>query len=471
MSVVVDDPVVVPCDLSDDEVLVRCREVEVQRRAALADHLVLMREVERRRLHVADGHRDLAGFGRGEFRWSDRDAKAHRDLERLCRSCPQVLVALAAGRVGAAQMFLLGRLARAPRVGMYVVDQIDDFLRQAGVLSFLAFEQYVIAWKCLMDQDGPDPDRAHRNRKASLTQSGLTGFFDVAGPAVDHARLKAILAEFEEIEFRRDWEAAKAVWGDQTCPDRLARTAMQRRYDAFQSMLDHVTLPTLTDPDLQEGGNDTGPAGDTGDNDDTGDTGDNDGTGDRVTGDVDARRQGRAAESAGPVQTVLNIVIDAESAVHGLEQLLGISLGAPVRAPFGPDRAFCQTFDGDPIGLRDAVLAGIAGKIRIVLRGADGLPMAMSSASRLFTGAVRDAVLLTATHCTHPGCIVPASKCQIDHLHPRYRGGVTSVCNGGGACGHHNRWRYAAQVTVVRLADGTFATYRPNGTRIAPPTT
>jgi hypothetical protein len=171
------------------------------------------------------------------------------------------------------------------------------------------------------------------------------------------------------------------------------------------------------------------------------------------------------------VQTVLNIVIDAESAVHGLEQLLGISLGAPVRLPFGPDRAFCQTFDGDPIGLRDAVLAGIAGKIRIVLRGQDGLPTAMSSASRLFTGAIRDAVLLTATHCTHPGCIVPASRCQIDHLHPRYRGGVTSVCNGGGACGHHNRWRYAAQVTVVRLADGTFATFRPNGTRIAPPTT
>jgi hypothetical protein len=339
-------------------------------------------------------------------------------------------------------MFLLGRLARAPRVGMYVAEQIDDFLRQAGVLSFLAFEQYVIAWKCLMDQDGPDPDRAHRNRKATLTQTGLTGFLNVEGPAVDHARLKVILAEFEEIEFRRDWEAAKAVWGDQTCPDRLARTVMQRRYDAFQSMLDHVTLPTLTDPDLQDD-----------------------------TGQANSGQANSGKGSEGPVQTVLNIVIDAESAVHGLEQLLGISLGAPVRLPFGPDRAFCQTFDGDPIGLRDAVLAGIAGKIRIVVRGQDGLPTAMSSASRLFTGAVRDAVLLTATHCTHPGCIVPASRCQVDHLLPRYRGGVTSVCNGGGACGHHNRWRYAAQVTVVRLADGTFATFRPNGTRIAPPTT
>ena len=116
---------------------------------------------------------------------------------------------------------------------------------------------------------------------------------------------------------------------------------------------------------------------------------------------------------------MLNIVIDAESAVHGFEQLFGISSMAPVRSPFGPDRAFCQTFDGDPIALRDAVLAGLAGKIRIVLRGKDGLPTAMSSAQRLFTGAIRDAVLMTATHCTGDGCIVPATKCQTDHLHPR----------------------------------------------------
>ena len=41
--------------------------------------------------------------------------------------------------------------------------------------------------------------------------------------------------------------------------------------------------------------------------------------------------------------------------------------------------------------------------------------------------------------------------------------------NGDMACGHHNRWRYLAKVTVKRLADGTIATYRADGTRIAPP--
>jgi hypothetical protein len=435
-----DDPQVVPPDeggeWSDAEILARCRELEARRRADLAEHIRLFRELEARKLYYADGHRDLAGFGRAEYRWADRDAKAHRDLERFARTCPQVLEQLTIGRVGTAQAFLLARLSRAPRVGMFVAEQIDDFLDHAAKLSFLDFEQYVTAWKYLMDQDGPDPDRAHRNRKASLTRSGLTGVLNVEGPAIDHARLKTLMAHFEEIEFQRDWANAKARFGPDVAVDQLARTATQRRYDAFQELLRHVTLPKMVDPEL---------------NDSDGDT-------------VDS-----APEPDGPVQTILNIVIDAESAVHGLEQLLGIDLTAPVRSPFGPDRAFCSTFDGDPIALRDAVLAGIAGKVRIVLRDSNGLPTAMSSASRLFTGAIRDAVLMTATHCTHDGCIVPTSNCQTDHLHPSHHGGATSVENGGLACGHHNRWRYAARVRVTRLADGTIATYRPDGTRIAPP--
>ncbi len=452
MSTSVDDRQVIPPDdggdLSDDEILARCSEIEAARRAMLAEHIRLLRELEARKLYYIDGHRDLAGFGRAQYRWADRDAKAHRDLERFCRTCPQVVDQLTIGRVGSAQAFLLARLSRAPRVGMYVAEQIDDFLEHAANLSYMAFEQYVTAWKYLMDQDGPDPDRAHRNRKASLSQSGLSGMLNVEGPAVDHARLKVILAHFEEIEFQRDWAAAKQQWGEEVAVDRLARTVQQRRYDAFQEMVRHVALPKLVDPDL--------PSDDSDDIDAADDT-------DAAETDVET------PEADGPVEAILNIVIDADTAVHGLEQLLGISLMAPVRSPFGPGRAFCHTFDGDPIAARDAVLAGIAGKIRIILRGSDGLPVAMSSASRLFTGAVRDAVLMTATHCTHPGCIVAASRCQIDHLHPAHRGGVTSVHNGAVACGHHNRWRYTSKSKVVRLNDGTVATYRADGTRVAPP--
>ena len=165
----------------------------------------------------------------------------------------------------------------------------------------------------------------------------------------------------------------------------------------------------------------------------------------------------------------VDIVIDGDSFLHGLEQLLGISGFRQIRTPFGPNRAFCHSFDGDPISLRDTVIAALAGKARIVVRGRDGVPTAMSSATRLFTGALRDAVLMTATHCTHAGCIVPATRCQIDHIHPHHLGGPTEVHNGDLACGHHNRWRHCSNAKVVRLADGTVITYRPDGTAIAPP--
>jgi len=416
--------------LTDEEVLVRCREIEERRRADLAEHLRLLRQLERRKLYFADGHRDLAGFGRAEYRWADRDARAHRDLERLCRVCPQILDQLTIGRVGTAQAFLLARLSRAPRVGVYVAEQIDDFLEHAAQLSYLAFEQYVLAWKCLMDQDGADPDRAHRNRKASMSQSGLSGTFGVEGPAIDHARLKVLMEHFEQIEFQRDWAAAEQQWGDDMSVDRMARTAMQRRYDAFQNLLDHVTLPkmpnfTNTDP---HDGTDTpvAPDNEPASNDDT---------------TKPATPEPATPEPVSAVETVLNIVIDGDSFLHGLNQLLGINLFRQIRTPFGPDRAFCHTFDGDTIARRDAVLTGITSKVRPVLRGPDSVPTVMTSATR----------------------------CQIDHLHPHHRGGVTDVTNGGLGCGHHNRWRHTANATIVRLTDGTLATYRPNGTRIAPP--
>ncbi|MFN8020514.1 MAG: HNH endonuclease signature motif containing protein [Acidimicrobiales bacterium] len=453
MSAVIDPPEL----LSDDVVLERCREIERRRRADLAEHVRLLHELERRRLYFADGHRDLAGFGRAEYRWADRDAKAHRDLERLCRQCPQVLDHLTTGRVGAAQAFLLARTARAPRVGIYVAEQIDDFLQRAAELSYLAFEQFVLAWKCLMDIDGPDPDRAHRDRTANYGRAGLVGTFSVEGTAYDLERLKVLMARFEQIEFDHDWATAQQTWGDDASIDKLLRTPSQRRYDAFQNLLDHVVLPHFTD---------------TGDTGDTGEAVDSD-SGTTTTTDTTNAATGADAtacdEVRPPVETILNLVIDGETFLHALERLLGISLQRPVRTPFGPDRGSCQTFDGNPVDARDAVLAGLAGRIRILLRNDDGTIRAMTSAQRLFTGAIRDAVLATATHCTHPGCTVPATRCQIDHMHPASHGGCTSTYNGCVRCGHHNRWRHRTGATVTRQPDGTITTHRADGTRIAPP--
>jgi hypothetical protein len=84
---------------------------------------------------------------------------------------------------------------------------------------------------------------------------------------------------------------------------------------------------------------------------------------------------------------------------------------------------------------------------------------------RLFTGAVRDAILATNPRCVWAGCDLPACWCHADHLHPWAHGGATTPPNGAPLCGFHNRHKTTGY-RVARQPDGTYHTLRPDGTRI-----
>ncbi len=62
--------------------------------------------------------------------------------------------------------------------------------------------------------------------------------------------------------------------------------------------------------------------------------------------------------------------------------------------------------------------------------------------TRTFQGAARRALELRDRHCTHPGCDVPAERCQGDHIIPWSHDGPTTQDNGQLRCGYHNRWRW-----------------------------
>jgi len=81
---------------------------------------------------------------------------------------------------------------------------------------------------------------------------------------------------------------------------------------------------------------------------------------------------------------------------------------------------------------------------------------------RLFAGPAANAVRATQTRCYWPGCEIPISNCQIDHLKPDRSGGTTDPANGGGACGKHNRYKETGY-TVHRKPDGTWNVIRPDG--------
>ena len=76
--------------------------------------------------------------------------------------------------------------------------------------------------------------------------------------------------------------------------------------------------------------------------------------------------------------------------------------------------------------------------------GAQGEILDFGRKKRLFTGALREALILRDRTCQHPGCDVPARKCEGDHVTPWSQGGVTSERNGQIRCDYHNRWKSGA---------------------------
>jgi hypothetical protein len=84
-------------------------------------------------------------------------------------------------------------------------------------------------------------------------------------------------------------------------------------------------------------------------------------------------------------------------------------------------------------------LLGEADIQRIVYAGRSRRITDLGTRTRFFTGPLREAILLRDRHCQHPGCRVPAQNCQVDHIVPRSKGGLTVQGNGQAGCDHHNR--------------------------------
>ena len=94
---------------------------------------------------------------------------------------------------------------------------------------------------------------------------------------------------------------------------------------------------------------------------------------------------------------------------------------------------------GEHLTAREARrLACDANLIPAVL-GADGQPLDVGRAQRLYTGALRTALVLRDQGCAFPGCDAPASACEGHHTVPWVLGGETSLANGVLLCPFHHR--------------------------------
>ena len=292
-----------------------------------------------------------------------------------------------------------------------------------------------MTWRRCRSQGSADHshDNARDGRRARASFVGTSFVFTAEGDTLSGTELAAILAVFEQTEFEQDWAAAKAVHGDATSAADMARTAVQRRYDALLAMA-------------------------------------------------------RAAASAGVVvlpDVLVNLVIDAATAAAAVQRVTGDAVSSPVPGTPAPDPVYrrsgdpadpatwfwrrSETISGIPIDPRAIITAAIAGHIRRVITDPHtGVTVNLGHKQRLFRNGARDAVLLTWLHCFGPGCDIANVHCEIDHIIPHHRQGPTDTDNGIPGCDHHNRDKDRHRRTTRVDHNGNVHVHRPDGTEVAP---
>jgi hypothetical protein len=102
----------------------------------------------------------------------------------------------------------------------------------------------------------------------------------------------------------------------------------------------------------------------------------------------------------------------------------------------------CELGDGTVVTPRQLVPYLSEADIERVVFAGPSRVIDVGVRQRFFTGAVRRAIQVRDRHCTHPsGCDVPAEQCDVDHIVPYSRGGLTTQANGRCRCSVHNRQR------------------------------
>jgi hypothetical protein len=390
-------------------------DFDVCRRVAEANQALLLQRVDAVGAHVNDGFRQVAGWGRAACNWSGAEAARLAKLARAMHAMPVFAAACLAGHIGVAQMHAVAAAASNPRVHDHLASADELFTHQATGLPFDDLVTFLQHWVELADAEGARSkhDRAAEQRRASVHVIGERSFVDATGPAMDGVFMREVFDRFCDIEWRNEWDQGVRHYGQLMRPDLMERTHAQRRFDAMRRLFDAAA----------------------------------------------------GSHQAGGEVTV-NVVVDQATFERHLEEAFG---GAP--APPDPSTALtrrCEDHRGNVIDPRAMVASALVGRVRRMVMSADGVVLDFGRRRRLFTGALREAVLLTAHHCGWIGCDRHASQCQADHVLPFSHAGPTSADNGTALCDHHNPLKNNGYRTW-RDPDGLWHTYRPDGTELGWP--
>ena len=402
--------------LSDDALDARRRSIERRRRELEAEQAVVLAESDQRNRYAVDGHATMWGLLRAELGWSNGECRTRMRVARLVESFADVGESLADGQVPVAHVTEIARGYSNPRCGERIEGVIGTLVNEAARLEYDDFRRLVERWELLADADGAHRDREanHRNRDAHVSVLDGVGYLDAQLGDIDAVQVKEIFDRFCDAEFRTDWDHTTAQHGDDACPALMPRTAAQRRADALMAIFQAAAS---------------------------------------------------TAPGATPPEPVVNLVVDHHTFADMLVELELLPERFREFDPLVTQRR-CETTSGTTVDPYVVVAAAIEGRLRRVVCNSAGVIIDQGRSRRLFTGRLREAVMLLTPRCIWPGCRVQSGRCQADHLHEWSAGhGPTRTDNGGPLCGRHNRFKHHGY-TVHRDRTGHWHTYRPDGTEL-----
>jgi len=93
----------------------------------------------------------------------------------------------------------------------------------------------------------------------------------------------------------------------------------------------------------------------------------------------------------------------------------------------------------------------------------DGAPIEVGRSRKVPTEAQKLAVRSRDRICRHPDCSVPASRCEVHHIHHWYDGGPTEVWNLLAMCSYHHPRHHDGYFDIYRTLDGDLHFLDPDG--------
>ncbi len=345
---------------------------------------------------------------RARVRRAEANQTVH--LARSLKAMPVVSDALSSGEIGLCHA---RRLAKASaRDGFSDVEAL--LCDHARGLSYAAFDKAVSYWEHLVDTNAAEHDATFKEQRrefhASMTFDGM-GRLDGWLDPISFEEFRSALDRIEAELFNNDLRGAQADHVDKHAAE-LWRTPAQRRADALVEM---------------------------------------------------ARRATAVPEDAKTPEPLVIIHMDKPTFETGLNQTLGLTLftnTSPPNQPPPPETnsgdmltsrpcetnsgdmltgRLCETDSGTVITPTQGVEQALKGHIRRLVYQSPGVILDYGRSTRLFTGALRQAIQARDRTCRHPGCDLPARQCEIDHITEWQHGGTTIHTNADTRCSYHHR--------------------------------